>query len=231
MSRPSFPSLGRAVGASLTSPAAVLLAALVAGASPAGAQAWNYPALQVPSVSERDYTGALAAGSGSSMLFQWREGVTQSMHLGLDAGFADARGSSSLRLFVGGSMGYDLARATTEQPLDLLLTGGVGLAFGGRTTLFRVPVGVSMGHTFDLEEGMAITPFVHPRLSIDACDDCGRNGRSATELSLSFDVGASFRLNPRVAIRAAGSFTGSDVFGGDDGFAVGVTWTPASLRR
>lgn len=204
---------------------------LMMAAMRAEAQAWNYPSLQVPSVSERDYTAALSSGGGSSLLFQWREGFNDAMHLGLDAGFADVKGRSALQAFVGGTLGYDLTRATKEQPLDLLLTGGVGLGFGAGTSLFRLPVGVSIGHTFDLDDGLAVTPYVHPRLSLDACSDCGRQGRTSSELSLSFDLGAEFRVNRRFSVRAAAAFTGSEVFGGNDAFAVGVTWTPPGLRR
>ena len=192
------------------------------------AQAFNYPALQIPRASVRDYTAAIAAGSGTSAIFQWREGMRPGLHLGLDAGIADPSGGDDLFLFVGGSLGKELTRSTSTQPLDILLTAGAGAAFGGGTTLFRLPVGVSIGHTFDLEDGYALTPFVHPRLSVDVCDDCGGGGDSDSEVSLSFDLGVSFQVNRQFAVRAAGSFSGSDLFR-DDAFAVGFTWTPAAL--
>ncbi|HYW31343.1 MAG TPA: hypothetical protein VE869_07535 [Gemmatimonas sp.] len=213
---------------------AAIASALVAGSpaltrTSAGAQAANYPSLQLPTASTRDYTAAIAAGSGTVALFQWREGAGPGMHLGLDAGVADYNGRDNLQLFVGGSIGKELLRAAGEQPLDLMLTGGVGAGFGGGSSLFRVPIGASVGHTFDLEQGMSLTPYVHPRLSIDICDDCGRDGDNRSEVSLNFDLGVNFQVNRQFGVRVAGSFSGSDFFG-DDSFAVGLNWKPAGLR-
>ncbi len=192
-----------------------------------GAQAANYPSLQLPRASTRDYTAAIAAGSGTVALFQWREGAGTDMHLGLDVGVADYKGSSDISLFVGGSLGKELLRATGDQPLDLLLTAGIGGSFGG-ANVFRIPVGVSVGHTFGLDDGMSITPYVHPRLSLDLCSDCGGKDDSRSDVSLAFDIGTNFQINRQFAIRAAVAFTGSDFFG-DDSFAIGINWTPAGL--
>ena len=206
------------------------LAALIVVLPPAlGAQAANYPSLQLPTASSRDYTAAIASGSGTLAIFQWREGAGAGMHLGLDAGVADYSGNDNLNLFVGGSIGREMLRATGDQPLDLLLTGGAGVGFGGGSTVFRVPVGVSVGHTFDLDQGMSLTPYVHPRLSIDICDDCGVRGNNRSELSLNFDLGVNFQVNPQFGLRAAVSLSGSDFFG-DDSFGLGFNWKPTGRR-
>jgi hypothetical protein len=194
------------------------------------AQASNYPSLQIPTVSVRDYTGAIAAGSGTSLIFQWREGVDNAMHLGLDVGLTDRKGSENLLAFFGGSIASQLLKARNDQPLDLLLTGGIGFAFGGGATVVRVPIGTSVGHTFELEDGMALTPYVHPRVSLDMCGDCGRRGQRRSELSLNFDVGLDFRATRQLSVRVAGGFSGSDFFGGNDTFAIGLNWRPASVR-
>ena len=208
------------------------LAALIAAVplTQTGAQAANYPSLQLPTASSRDYTAAIASGSGTLAVFQWREGTGPGMHLGLDVGVADYSGSNNLNLFVGGSIGRELLRATGEQPLDLMLTGGAGVGFGGGSTIFRVPVGVSLGHTFGLDQGMSLTPYVHPRLSIDICDDCGPGGDNRSEMSLNFDLGVSFQVNRQFGVRAAASFSGSDFFG-DDSFGLGFNWTPSLLSN
>lgn len=208
--------------------------ALVAAAAPSAleAQALNYPAMQVPSVSNRDFTGALVGNRGTMMMFQWREEVSSQLHFGLDAGLYDSnRGDSRVSLFVAGNLGKDLMRATRDQPLDLLLTAGAGISLGNDRNGFRLPIGVSMGHTFELDEGMAITPFVHPRVSIDLCSSCSSRGRSQTDISLNFDVGASFDITRRLAVRVAALFSGANQFGGGDAIAVGMTWTPDGLRR
>lgn len=194
----------------------------------ASAQAANYPSLQLPTASTRDYTAAIASGSGTLAVFQWREGAGPGMHLGLDVGVADYKNSNNLTVFVGGSLGRELLRASGDQPLDLMLTGGVGVGFGGGLTIFRVPVGVSIGHTFKLDEGMSLTPYVHPRLSIDLCNECGPRDHNRSDVSLNFDLGANFQVSRQFAVRAAASFTGSDIFG-EDSFALGFNWTPSAL--
>ncbi|MCC6245435.1 MAG: hypothetical protein IT353_21525 [Gemmatimonadaceae bacterium] len=218
--RPTFSLLSLAVLA-VTTP---LVAALPA-------QAFNYPSLQLPKASTRDYTAALTGGTGTTAVFQWREGWSAKRHLQLDVGLSDRKGNQSLLMFAGGYFGSELVTATAEQPLDLLLTGGAGASFGDGFTLFRVPVGVSLGHTFELDQGMSITPYLHPRASLDFCASCSGRGRSRNELSLNFDVGASFQVTRSFALRASGAFSGSDLVGTDDTFALGFTWTPTPLIR
>lgn len=202
-----------------------------ASSAPLQSQAFNYPSLQVPTASTRDYTAALTGGAGTTVLFQWREGWGERRHVQLDVGLADRKGSETLMLLVGGFVGRELLRATGDQPLDLLLTVGAGAAFGSGVTLFRVPAGVSIGHTFELDQAMSLTPYVHPRASLDICSSCGSRGRGRTELSLNFDLGVNFQVNREFALRAAGSFSGSDLLGTEDTFAVGFNWTPRPLVR
>ena len=213
---------------------AFTLGALVAAATVterADAQASNYPSMQVPTASTRDYTAAVSSGAGTTALFQWREGWAPRRHWQLDAGLIDRKGSDNLSLFVGGGIGQEIARANGDQPLDLLFTAGAGAAFGGGYTLVRIPVGVSLGHTFDLEQGMAITPYVHPRASVDVASSGGRNGGSESEVSLNFDLGVNFQVNSQFSVRAAAAFTGSELAGAQDTFAIGFNWTPAPLAR
>ena len=195
------------------------------------AQAFNYPAMQTSTVSTRDYTAAIVGGAGSTFLLQWREGAGRGMHWQFDGGVADPRGDGDPLLFAGAGLGKQLTRATGEQPLDVLLTASAGVAFGGNVTSVRVPVGVSLGHRFALEQGMSLTPFVHPRLSLDACGNCGSGGDSRTTVSANFDVGAHWQANDRFGLRLVASFSGSDVVGSDGTVALGFHWTPAGLTR
>lgn len=210
---------------------ALTIAGSVLTAARAESQAANYPSLQLPTASTRDYTAAIASGSGTLAIFQWREGAGPGMHLGLDAGVADYNNSTNLTVFVGGSLGREFLRSAGDQPLDILGTAGVGVGFGGGQSVIRVPVGASIGHTFALEQGMSLTPYVHPRLSLDICSSCrtGSGSGSRSELSLNFDLGANFQVNRQFGLRVAGSFSGSGFYG-DDSFAVGFNWTPRGLR-
>jgi hypothetical protein len=201
--------------------------ALVAAfAAPAAAQAWFYPSFQIPRVVERDYNFGVTTNNGTSALFQWREGVAANSQLSLDAGLADSDGDENTKLFVGGQYARELTRATVDQPLDLLLTAGAGLAVGDGPDLFRFPVGVSVGHRFLLEGNMAVTPYVHPRISLDFVT--GPN--SGSDLTLDFDVGGSFELTRQLSLRASLLFSGAA--GGDNtGFGISLTWSPAPITR
>lgn len=211
--------------------AAAMVGLVVVAPRAADAQAYNYPSMQTPRASARDYTAAIVGGAGSTFLFQWREGLSKTLHWQIDAGFADPEGGVDPLLFVGGSLGKELLHAREDQPLDVLFTAGAGAAFGGNSTAFRLPVGVSVGHTFDLDQGMTITPFVHPRLSVDACGRCGSNNTSRTNLSANFDIGGHWQVNRQFGVRASASFSGSDLVGTDETVAVGFSWTPAGLAR
>jgi len=211
--------------------ALAVLTGLCVVAPAAQAQAYNYPSMQTPRASQRDYSAAIVGGSGTTLLFQWREGAGSGMHWQLDAGLADPRGSTDPLLFVGGSFAREMLRATTDQPLDVLFTVGAGAAIGGDASAFRIPVGASLGHTFELDQGMAITPYVHPRVSLDFCGDCGARDNGRSSLSLNFDLGADFQATKNFGVRVAASFSGSDVVGSDETFAIGFRWTPVPLGR
>lgn len=203
---------------------------LAAAATSATAQAWFYPSYQIPTTVDRDYNFAVSGGGGTAFAFQWREGLDAVNQLSLDAGLADPSGASNTKLFVGGQFAHQLTRATTEQPLDLLVTAGLGVALGDGPDVIRVPVGLSVGHRFPLEGGMAITPFVHPRISLDAWTSDRVAGSDRTRLTLDFDLGGNLELTPQLALRASLLFSGGNG-GSDTGVGVGLTFTPGGLRR
>lgn len=204
--------------------AALGAAALLAPVRRAAAQAWFYPSFQTPRTVEREYNFAAVAAHGADLLFQWREGIAPGSQLSLDAGLADPNGPSNTKLFVGGQYALEVVRATGDQPLDLLATVGAGLAVGNGPSLFRIPVGVSVGHTFPLEGGMSVTPYVHPRVSLDFWS----RSDGGDHVSLDFDVGASFVLTSALSLRGSLVFSGNDA--ASTGFGIGLTLTPAALR-
>jgi len=109
------------------------------------------------------------------------------------------------------------------------LLPGLGVAVGSGTT-WRLPVGVSAGHTLSLDEGMAITPFVHPRLSLDGCGRCRRDDDSQLTLGVDVDLGAQWRVREALALTAALSFSGSAVVPNEPMLGVAIRWTPAALK-
>ena len=206
-------------------------AALVAAASTtASAQAWFYPSFQTPRVAFRDYNFGVVANNGTTALFQWREGITSNTQLSLDAGLANSDFDDGTKIFVGGQYARELTRSTVDQPLDLMLTAGAGIAIGEGMDVLRVPVGLSVGHRFPLEGSLAITPYVHPRLSIDAGFGGGAGVENSTDIALDFDVGASFEVTREIAIRAAILFSGADR-ADNAGFGLSLTWSPTPVTR
>ena len=181
--------------------AAALGVAALLPATQVHAQAWAYPSFQPLRVIVREYNFGIADsdhGGGASFVFQWREQSGPKTQFSFDVGLADPEGRNTDILAFGGvAIGHRLGDATTEVPIDFLLTGGLYLALGD-VTVFRLPIGVSLGHRFDMGSGMSLTPYLHPRLSIDVCNDCG-----GSDIGLVFDLGANFQLSRSVSVRGA----------------------------
>lgn len=192
------------------------------------AQAWSYPAFQPAQITSREFNFAVAdaGGYGTSLLFQWREMTADRSQLSFDAGVGapDRRRGDNV-LFVFGQYARELHRSSADVPFDFLFTAGAGLSLGSGTVL-RAPVGVSVGHRFELDRNLALSPWVHPRLSLDVCSCAG----SETELGVAFDVGANLEVTPRMAIRLAVLFAGNELFS-DDAIGISLAWTPPGLRR
>lgn len=196
------------------------------------AQGWNYPSMMTPTIVSRQYGLLLANGgdAGTAILGQWREGLNSETEFQAEIGFADPDGLDA-RFILGAALARRLTRATQEMPFDMVLTGGIYPSFGDPATLIRIPVQLSMGHRFDIENSqVAITPFLNPRLSFDMCtggdDDCGED---ETDLSINFDLGAAFELSRNLSLVAAILFPGGDSFD-DNGFGFGIYWRPGGIR-
>jgi opacity protein-like surface antigen len=204
-------------------------AALVLVVSSASAQAWHYPTLQTPEISTRDFTFLVAGGGdyGTSAVAQWREGFSSDFMANFDVGVATP--TDNTMFLAGAGLGYSLMRATQQTPIDLMVTGGLYGAFGSQSFV-RIPVGVVAGHRFPLAGGLAITPFVSPRLSIDVCaSDCGSeiNGDNlGTNLKLDFDLGASLDVTSSIGIRAALTIGGVSDGPSQTAFGIGLTYRP-----
>lgn len=215
-------SLGGRIRIALTAAAFTMIAASVVEA-----QAYNYPAFQPPRTTPREFNVGIASGDdwGTSLVFQWREPVGMRTQLSFDAGIGDPDGADAI-FFLGGTLGYQLKRSTPDMPLDLLLTAGLNGMFGD-IEIFRVPVGVSIGHRFPLEGQLAITPFVHPRLMMEFCGDCGDDN----EVGLGFDIGADFEFTPRMSMRLGVVLGGTDYFEDQSAFGISLAWRPSRVTR
>jgi hypothetical protein len=216
------------------------IAALVAGAAimpmaqSAEAQAWHYPAFQPPAIATREFNFAVAGGDayGTTGLFQWREGIGPDTHLSLDVGFADPDGGDT-GFLLGGGIGQRIMRATSETPIDMVLTGGIYGEFGSNPSLFRLPLGVVVGHRFPIQgTTTALTPYVHPRISIDACiSDCDRGNRDiGTDVKVNFDIGVDFEVTRTLSLRGAVLIGGVSEFDSKAGFGFGLAFHPGTVR-
>src|ERR1035437_437734 len=96
----------------------VLLTLLTA--SSLAAQAYNYPALQTPRIVDREYNFAAASSgnAGTSLLFQWREGLNEDWQFSLDGGLASPKGGNT-RVLVAGGLAWQGGRAAAGMPFDI----------------------------------------------------------------------------------------------------------------
>ena len=220
-----------------------LSAIALAFAAPLGAQAYFYPAFQPTRVAEREYNFVLADngngngignvggnidGTGTGLIFQWREGLgNQRAQFTMDAGFADPDAvGADARLILGAGFAYQLLHERQDMPFDMVFASGIGMSFGDNVTTLKVPVGVAIGHRFPIEGKFAITPYVHPRLSIDYISiDTQFGNLSDTELNLDIDLGGSLELNEQMQIRLAA------LLGDADAIGISFAWMPRGLRR
>lgn len=201
--------------------------------STAGAQAYNYPSMQTPRLVDREYNFLAANGShaGTSLLFQWREGMADGFQFTLQGGLAAPEGRADTRLLLGGGLAWQAARASADFPFDVALTGDAGLSSGNNNTVVRIPFGAAVGHTFTLDNGNQLTPFVHPRLSIDHCSSCSVGGKSDSKVDVDVDLGVNYEVTPQIALRVAALLGGTSFVGGSNAIGFSVAWTPKGPKK
>lgn len=189
------------------------------------AQAGPTPAFQPTRVAVREYNFAIADyNGGSALLFQWREGLgNPRAQFTADLGVADFDGPANNdgALIIGGSFHYQVMTASSDVPFDMVFGAGLGLTALSGGSVLRIPVGVAIGHRFPLEGNFAITPFAHPRLSIDRSSG---GGVSATDTNIDVDLGASFEINSQMQARLALTIGNADAVG------LSFAWLPRGLR-
>lgn len=203
-------------------------------AAPLAAQAYNYPALQTPRIVDREYNFAAASGgnAGTSLVFQWREGLSSDWQLIVEGGIASPKAPAPVkldtRLILGAGVAWQFVRANADLPLDMAVTGEAGFWTGNSQTVIRVPIGVVAGHTFVFDNGSSLTPFVHPRLSLDN-DNCA--GCGGTKVGVDIDVGVNYQITQQLAIRAAGLLGGASDAGSTNAVGFSLAWTPKGLKK
>lgn len=212
---------------------APLAVAAAIAAAPLGAQAWNYPAFQLPYANTHEVLGGIAAGgdAGTSYFGQYRDVTTTSLGYSFDV--AGVSGDNFSRFGLGAGLVKQFASASAQQPLDFAFTAGAYASFGDNATILRVPVGVSLGRRVPLDGGLTVVPYAHPRLSIDVCgsgcDDGVAGNDNNTEVNFVLDLGADLEMSPNLSLRGALSFGGVQRIN-DSAFGLGLAYRPGGLH-
>ncbi len=199
--------------------AVLAVGALLTLAAPVHAQAWHYPAMQ-PASQEPNEINVLIAGFGGdygeSFIGQYRWTMDKRTQLWADVGVSTPTGSTLFDIGIAG--GVMLLAPTPERPIDLMATLGIYGAFGDGS-VWRIPIGINVGHTFILDNKHALKIFGFPRLSIDFCSsDCGTNA------NLNFDAGASYDITSAMSGRAAFTFGAVGAGSSDAGFGISLAF-------
>lgn len=218
--------------------AAIVLAALLAPDVVSG-QGWSYPSFQLPVTARRELNFGVAEGGdapgAASVVFQFRNTPGRVL-VSMDLGLLDRPGVGGASAIVGVGLARSISAA--RDPLALLPTVGAYAAIGDPANVFRVPVGISVGGRVPLEGSLLLTPYLHPRVSLDVCGDCrGGNipfGAEDDDFELNADVelGLDLAFTPALSVRLA-AVLGSDSFvlGDGDAFGVSLAYRPAFARR
>src|SRR5690606_26726913 len=111
-------------------------------------------------------------------------------------------------------------RDSPDFPLDIDWVLGVGVGIQNMARI-SAPLGLSLGHTFPAE-GATFTPFVTPRVVLDAFlgDDDDGPGRRDDDLDLNFalDIGLDLQFSTDLTVRFAATL------GDRDGVGIGLVF-------
>jgi hypothetical protein len=148
----------------------LLAAAVVAlSARESAAQETGTPMFKAPYRAFTSYEfGAAFSDPGEGVSFAL-EGFYSygrgSNDFGLRAGFADPEGPGDTRLLVGGDFRARVLSYSESFPLDGALTLGIGANVGDGDDLVYIPIGITLGRRFELENSRTtFTPYAHPTL-------------------------------------------------------------------
>ena len=132
---------------------------------------------------------------------------------GLRAGIADPDGPGDTRFLVGGDFRTRVLSYSESFPLDGALTVGAGLNIGDGDDLIYLPIGVSLGRRFELENSKTtFTPYVHPTL-IPVLGAAGGD-----DVGFALGLGVDMRFSQDWSVRVSGGI------GDLEGVGIGLTY-------
>lgn len=113
-------------------------------------------------------------------------------------GFADLNGSGGTRILLGGDFRTQVLSYSEDIPVDGSLTVGFGANVGDGPDAYYVPVGISVGRRFDLENSnTTFVPYVHPVI-------VPRFGGGDSDVDFALGLGVDVRFSDEWAVRASG---------------------------
>ena len=129
-------------------------------------------------------------------------------------GFADLNGSGGTRILLGGDFRTQVLSYSEDIPVDGSLTVGFGANVGDGPDAYYVPVGISVGRRFDLENSnTTFVPYVHPVI-------VPRFGGGDSDVDFALGLGVDVRFSDEWAVRASGGI------GDIEGVGISLTYLP-----
>ncbi len=182
----------------------ILALALLAGAAgSSSAQETATPIFRAPYRAFVHHELALSLsdpgeGVGAAIEGSYRYG-SGPYDFGVRGGVADFNGPGSAVL-LGADFRTQVVSYSESFPLDGSLTLGFGSVFGSDVDdVCYLPIGISLGRRFDLENsGTVFVPYLHP-VVIPAF-----GGAGGTDVGFSLGLGVDIKFSDRWAIRASG---------------------------
>jgi opacity protein-like surface antigen len=188
----------------------ILVLTLLAGAAgSAAAQETGTPIFKAPyRAFDNHEFGASFSDPGEGVSFAlegfYRYGRGQN-DFSLRGGFEDLDDSvngvdidGGTRLLVGGDFRTQILSYSESFPLDGALTVGLGANVGDGPDSYYIPVGVSLGRRFDLENSSTtFVPYAHPVI-------VPRFGGGDDDVDFALGLGVDIRFSQQWAIRASG---------------------------
>jgi opacity protein-like surface antigen len=179
----------------------VVLALLALPVVPASAQETGTPNFKAPyrAFQEHEFGASFSDAEGISGALEGFYSYARGQNdFGVRAGFADPSGEGDTRIVVGGNFRTQVLRYSESFPLDGALTVGLGGNIGDGDDLFFIPIGISLGRRFDVENSnTTFVPYVHPVL-------VPTFGGGSDEVEFALGLGVNVNLSERWAIRASG---------------------------
>ena len=181
--------------------AVLAVAVLAGGATVASAQETGTPIFKAPyrAFENHEFGASLSDAEGIDFALEgfYRYG-RGSNDFSVRAGFADVEGGGDAAFLIGGDFRTSIVTYSDAFPLDGALTLGVGGIFGEGDDRFLIPVGVSLGRRFDLEDSeTTFVPSVHPVIVPSF-------GGDDSDVDFALGLGVDIRFSESLAVRASG---------------------------